>query len=89
MGISNDSKYILCCGGPGFDKLFVVSIEELRHGWNEHIICSYPKTTSVGKNSDPFPYPWMLPDGSGVVFNAGWPGDEHGVYLAEWPKGLK
>jgi hypothetical protein len=31
----------------------------------------------------------MLPDGSGVVFNAGWPGDEHGVYLAEWPKGLK
>lgn len=89
MGVSPDSKYILCCGGPGFDKLFAVSIEELRQGWNEHIICSYPKITSAGKNSDPFPYPWALPDGSGVFFNAGWPGDEFGVYLAEWPTKLK
>ncbi|MHB0938446.1 MAG: hypothetical protein ACYDCO_11980 [Armatimonadota bacterium] len=89
MGITPDSQYILCCGGPGFDKLFAVSIAELKHGWNEHVICSYPTTVSVGKNSDPFPMPYALPDGSGVIFNAGWPGDEYGVYLAEWPAKLK
>ena len=89
MGMTPDSKYILNGGGPGFDKLYAVSIEELRDGWNEHIICSYPTTKPFGKNSDPFPYPFALPDGSGVIFNAGWYGNEHGVYLAEWPKELK
>ena len=88
MQMTPDSKYILCCGGPGFDRLFAVNVEELRRGWNEHIICSYPKTISVGKNSDPFPMPYALTDGSGVIFNAGWPGEEHGVYLAEWPETL-
>ena len=47
-----------------------------------------PQTLSVGKNSEPFPYPFVLPDSSGVIFNAGWPGPEHGVYLAEWPAAL-
>jgi len=89
MQMSNDSKYIICGGGPGFDKLFAVDMAALKHGWNEHIICSYPTTTPLGKNSDPFPYPFHLPDGSGVIFNAGWYGDEHGVYLAEWPSELK
>jgi len=84
MHVTHDSRYMICGGGPGFDKLFAVDIEALRDGWNEHIICSYPQTTSPGTNSDPFPYPFMLPDGSGVIFNAGWPGPEHGVYLAEW-----
>jgi hypothetical protein len=88
MQMTPDSKYILCGGGPGFDKLFAVSVAELSKGWNEHIICSYPTTTPLGKNSDPFPYPFALPDGSGVIFNAGWYGNEHGVYLAEWPQAL-
>ncbi|MHB0938445.1 MAG: hypothetical protein ACYC6A_18785 [Armatimonadota bacterium] len=88
MQITPDSQYIVSAGGPGFDKLYAVSIAELRAGWNEHVICSYPTTTSIGKNSDPFPYPFVLPDGSGVIFSAGWYGNEHGVYLAEWPKAL-
>lgn len=89
MQVTPDSRFILCCGGPGFDKLFAVNIEELRSGWNEHVICSYPATLSKGVNSDPFPFPFALPDGSGVLFNAGWPGPEHGVYLAEWPESFK
>ncbi|MHB9107765.1 MAG: hypothetical protein ACYDCO_11975 [Armatimonadota bacterium] len=89
MQMTPDSKYILCCGGPGFDKLFAVSIEELRQGWNEHVICAYPQTISAGTNHDPFPYPFALPDGSGVIFTAGWPGEEYGVFLAEWPDELK
>jgi len=88
MQVSPDSRHIVCGGGPGFDKLFAVGVEGLRRGWNEHVICSYPKTVSMGKNSDPFPYPFVLPDQSGVIFNAGWPGPEHGVYLAEWPADL-
>ena len=89
MQVTPDSRYILCAGGPGYDKLFAVEIEGLRRGWNEHLICSYPKTISAGKNSDPFPYPFALPDSSGVIFTAGWPGDDFGVYLAEWPKSLR
>jgi len=89
MQMTPDSKFILCGGGPGYDKLFAVDLQALKQGWNEHLICSYPTTVSKGLNSDPFPYPFALPDGSGVIFNAGWPGDEHGVYLAEWPKELK
>jgi hypothetical protein len=88
MQVSPDSRYIVCGGGPGFDKLMAVSVEGLRGGWNEHIICSYPKTVSTGKNEGPFTYPFVLPDQSGVIFNAGWPGPEHGVYLAEWPAEL-
>ena len=89
MQVTPDSRYILCCGGPGFDKLFAVEIAGLQRGWNEHIICSYPKTMPKGDNEDPFPYPFALPDGSGVIFNAGWPGVNHGVYLAAWPTGLR
>jgi hypothetical protein len=89
MQVSPDSRYILCAGGNGFDRLFAVSIEELRSGWNEHIICSYPQTVSTGKNQSPFPFPFVLPDQSGVIFNAGWLGPEHGVYLAEWPAELQ
>jgi len=86
MGVSPDSKQILCAGGPGYDKLFLVDIDKLKHGWNEHVLCSYPTTVSTGKNSDPFPHPYALPDQSGVIFHAGWPGPEHGLYLVEWPK---
>ena len=65
-----------------------MQIEALRKGWNERIICSYPKTTPTGSLGGPFPYPFVLPDQSGVIFDAGWPGSEHGVYLAEWPAEL-
>lgn len=88
MQITPDSKYIVSSGGPGFDYLYAVEIEGLRRGWNEHIICGYPRTVSKGKNSEPFSYPFVLPDYSGVIFNAGWQGPEHGIYLAEWPVGL-
>ena len=89
MQVSPDSHYIVCSGGPGFDKLFIVDIEGLRKGWNERLICSFPRTVSAGKNTEPFPYPFVLPDQSGVIFTAGWPGPEHGVYLAEWPADLR
>jgi hypothetical protein len=84
MGVTLDSKYIISCGGNGFDKLYVVDIEKLKHGWNERVICGYPQTVSLGNNVEPFPQPVMLPDGSGIMFNAGWPGEKHGVYLARW-----
>lgn len=88
MQVTPDSRYILCPGGPGFDKLFAVEIESLRHGWNEHIICSYPETISEGTNNDPFGFPFALPDSSGIIFTAGWPGDDYGVYLVEWSADL-
>ena len=89
MQMTPDSRYIICGGGPGFDKLFAVEMAALRDGWNEHVICSYPTTNTEAVNVGYFPYPFALPDGSGVIFNAGWPGDEHGVYLAEWPGSLR
>jgi hypothetical protein len=84
MQMTPDSRTIVNAGGPGFDKLYAVDLQGLSEGWNEHIICDYPETTGNGQNNSPFPQPWVLPDGSGVIFNAGWPGPEHGVYLAEW-----
>jgi hypothetical protein len=86
MQVTPDGRHVVSAGGPGFDCLYAVEIEALRKGWNEHRICSYPRTVSEGKNNEPFSFPFVLPDGSGVIFNAGWPGPEHGVYLAEWPK---
>ncbi len=85
MGVSPDSRQIICAGGPGFDKLFLVSIEQLKDGWNERVLCQYPTTVSKGINGDPFAMPFTLPDQSGAIFNAGWPGPQHGVYLVEWP----
>jgi len=32
---------------------------------------------------------FRVPEQSGVIFNAGWPGPEHGVYLVEWPTELR
>lgn len=85
MGVSPDGRWVVSAGGPGFDFLYATEIEGLRRGWNERILCAYPTTVSMGNNVEPFAFPFVLPDGSGVVFNAGWPGPEHGVYLAEWP----
>lgn len=89
MAVTPDSRYAVCGGGPGYDYLFAVEIDGLRQGWNEHIICAYPHNESLGTNADPCPMPFVLPDGSGVIFNAGWHGDDYGVYLAEWPSALK
>jgi len=83
--VTPDSRYILAAGGPGYDWLYAIAIDEMKQGWNEHRLCRYPPTHSKGTNGDPFPYPFALPDGSGVLFNAGWPGPDHGLYLAEWP----
>jgi hypothetical protein len=55
----------------------------------ERVLCASPKIVSKGNNDDPFLYPFMLPDGSGVIFNAGCPGPEHGVDLVEWPAELR
>ncbi|MHB0937914.1 MAG: hypothetical protein ACYC6A_16120 [Armatimonadota bacterium] len=89
MQMTPDSRWIIQGGGPGFDKLYATEVAALKDGWNEHIICSYPTTNPEGKNCGFFPYPFVLPDGSGVLFCAGWFGPEHGVYLAEWPEGLR
>jgi hypothetical protein len=88
MQVSPDSRWIVCAGGPQFLKLFLVDIHALRDGWNERVLCTCPRSESVGHNGEPFPYPFVLPDQSGVIFNDGWPGPDHGVYLAEWPKAL-
>ena len=85
MQVSPDSRWIVCAGGRDFDKLFAVDIEGLRKGWNERILCSYPKSVAGKEYGQPCPHPAVLPDQSGVLFSAGWPGPEHGVYLAEWP----
>ena len=88
MQITPDSRYIITAGAPGYDRLLAVEIEALRHGWNESIICNYPRTLESEDPGGPFAYPFALPDTSGVIFCAGWPGPDHGVYLAQWPKGL-
>jgi len=83
VNVTPDSRFIVSAGGPGFDYLYAVEIDALRQGWNERRICSYPRTVSQGRNHEPFAFPFVLPDGSGVIFNAGWPGPDHGVYLAQ------
>ena len=88
MQVTPDSRYIVC-GGYGYNKMLAIDIEALRNGWNEKVICSFPAIESTGQNHGPFPYPFVLPDYSGVLFNAGWPGPDHGVYLAEWPAGIE
>jgi len=61
-----DSRYIVCAGGPGFDKLFAVSIE----------ICAGDGTSASfarirdrvrGHQRGSLPIPFALPDGSGVI----------------------
>ncbi len=88
MAVTPDSRHIVSAGGPDFDWLYAVEIGKLCSGWTEHRICAYPRTVSKGRNQEPFAFPFVLPDGSGVLFNAGWPGPEHGVFLAEWPAAL-
>ena len=86
MQVTPDSKHIITSGAPGYDRLLAIDIEGLREGWNERVICGYPKTEESESMLGPFAYPFVLPDCSGVIFSAGWPGADHGVYLAEWPR---
>jgi len=83
--VSADSKYIVTAGGREFQCIYLVDIEGLRDGWNERVLCTYPHSEEDGHNHGPFHMPFALPDGSGVIFTAGWPGPEAGVYLVEWP----
>jgi hypothetical protein len=83
--VSPDSRFVVSAGGKEFQCLYAVDIKGLRNGWNEHVLCAYPRTEVDGDNLGLFHMPWVLPDGSGVIFTAGWNGPETGVYLVEWP----
>jgi len=83
---SPDGRFIVSAGGRGFQKIYRIDVEELRHGWNERVLCTYPESVEDGQNKGPFHMPFVLPDQSGVVFAAGWPGPEDGVYLVQWPE---
>ncbi|MHB9107916.1 MAG: hypothetical protein ACYDCO_12735 [Armatimonadota bacterium] len=89
MQTTPDSRYVVCAGRGSFRKLYAVDIEGLREGWNERVICNLPHSEYQGKNGEPMHMPVPLPDGSGVLFDAGWPGDEYGTYLVEWPADLR
>ena len=86
--VTPDSRYIVSGGAREFQYLYAVDVAALADGWNERPLCKYPPTEYGGTNSEPFHFPFVLPDGSGVVFSAGWPGPRHGVYLCEWPRDL-
>lgn len=85
FGISPDSRYIVSAGGRGFQRLYLIDIENLRDGWNEHMLCSYPHSIEDGKNQGPFHMPFVLPDQSGIIFSAGFGGPEDGAFMVEWP----
>lgn len=82
--VTPDGRHIVSGGGPGYDWLYAIDIEGLRRGWNQTLICAYPPN-HWNPRGGPFTWPFVLPDGSGVLFNAGWPGESHGLYLAQWP----
>ncbi|MHC4883615.1 MAG: TolB-like translocation protein [Planctomycetota bacterium] len=83
-----DGQFLVSGSGQGLNELYAIEVEGLRRGWNERVLCTYPETLSKGDNDDPFHHPHVLPDGSGVLFTAGWPDSSNcGVYLCEWPKG--
>lgn len=79
-----DSKFLVSCGGRRFQSLYAIDIEALREGWNERILCALPESVEDGQDNGPYHHPWVLPDQSGVLFAAGWPGPDWGLYLVEW-----
>ena len=83
--VSPDSRYLVSAGGRGFQRLYRIDIEKLRDGWNEQVLCTYPYSEENPHTSDLYHFPFVLPDQSGVIFSAGWPGPEAGVYVVEWP----
>lgn len=87
--IAPDSRYIVTAGGHHFQYLYLIDIEGLRRGWNEHPVCRYPESVESGANRGPFHFPVPLPDQSGILFRAGYPGPRDGIYLAEWPTALR
>jgi hypothetical protein len=85
FAVTPDSRFVVSAGGRGFQHLYRVELAGLAKGWNEQLLCAYPKSDEEGGNHGPFHMPHVLPDGSGAVFCAGWPGPEDGVYLVELP----
>ena len=83
---SPDSRYLVSAGGRGFQCLYLIDIEQLRDGWNERVLCTYPHSEEDPHTSELFHFPFVLPDQSGVLFSAGWLGPEDGVFLVEWPR---
>jgi hypothetical protein len=83
---SPDSRYLVSGGGRGFQCLYRIEIDGLRDGWNEQVLCTYPYSEENPHTSDLYHFPFVLPDQSGVIFSAGWPGSEAGVYIVEWPQ---
>lgn len=83
--VDPSSRRIVSAGGPGFFNIYVVDMDALAHGWNERLLCACPETDLTPDNSGLFAMPRFLPDGSGVLFTAGWPRPHGGVYLVERP----
>ncbi|OGV61549.1 MAG: hypothetical protein A2498_11710 [Lentisphaerae bacterium RIFOXYC12_FULL_60_16] len=89
FGVSPDSRFLFACGRKSFPFCYTIDIQELRNGWNERIICTCPPSEVSRENHGPFHMPFFLPDQSGVVFTAGWPGSRKGIYLVELPADLR
>lgn len=89
FNVSPDSRFIVAGGGPDFGYIYHIDIEGLREGWNERVLCRYAPTEHDRVNLSPYHMPWVLPDQSGVIFAAGWYGDEDGIYMVEWPQQLR
>ncbi len=87
--VSPDSRYIVTAGGHHFQYIYLIDIDGLRQGWNETPLCRYPASVESGANRGPFHWPFPLPDQSGVIFRAGYPGAADGIYLVEWPEGMR
>jgi len=82
---SPDSRYLVSAGGRSFQHLYLIDIEGLRDGWNERVLCTYPYSEEDPHTGELYHLPFVLPDQSGVIFSAGWPGSEAGVFIVEWP----
>ncbi len=85
FAITPDGRYVVSAGGRGHQFLYRVDLTRLEAGWNEQTLCAYPYSEESGLNHGSPHMPHVLPDGSGVVFCAGWPGPDDGAYLVEMP----
>jgi hypothetical protein len=85
FAVSPCSRFIVTAGGRQFQNLYRIDLDRLAAGWNEEVLCAYPPSLEDGGNRGPFHMPHVLPDGSGAVFTAGWPGPADGAYLVEMP----
>jgi hypothetical protein len=68
------------------DPRLPADYEALREGWNERVLCKLPESTEDGQDNGPDHHPWVLPDQSGVIVAAGWPGRIGGFTWWNGPK---